>query len=213
MNKPSAPERVLWASENLTELQQNLLKRIKNVAVSLMPEFEDKKQALKALTLDDGSLLQLLCSIQMEQKTRASDYEARIVRRLRENLEAFYSSLQELGGVVKVNFVADKLGITRQAVNVRVKKNQLIAFKQNGDFIFPVFQFTDKGLIAGFKEIMLAFDEDTHPKLRLGLLKAPIQLGNGVSKTPIKIMQDGAKPEELELAIRAARLFGSQIAN
>jgi hypothetical protein len=32
--------------------------------------------------------------------------------------------------------VADKLGITRQAVNVRVKKNQLIAFKQNADYIF-----------------------------------------------------------------------------
>lgn len=213
MNKPSASEKELRASENLTELQQNLLKRIKNVAVSLMPEFEDKKQALKALMLDDGSLLQLLCSIQMEQKTRASDYEARKVRRLRENLEAFYSSLQELGGVVKVNFVADTLGITRQAVNVRVKKNQLIAFKQNGDFIFPVFQFTDKGLVAGFKEIMLAFDEDTHPMLRLGLLKAPIQLDDGVCKSPIKIMQDGAKPEELELAIRAARLFGSQIAS
>jgi len=213
MNKHSAPESELRASEKLTEHQQNLLKRISNVAISLMPEFEDKNKVLEALTLDDGSLLQLLCSIQMEQKTRSSDHEARKVRRRRENLEAFYSSLQELGGVVKVNFVADTLGITRQAVNVRVKKNQLIAFKQNGDFIFPIFQFTDKGLVAGFKEIMLAFDEDTHPMLRLGLLKAPIQLGNGVSKTPIKIMQDGAKPEELELAIRAAKLFGSHAAS
>ncbi|EPD6202521.1 DNA-binding protein [Enterobacter hormaechei] len=213
MKKHSAAERELRATERLTEPQQNLLKRINNVAVSLMPEFEDKNQALKALTLDDGSLLQLLCSIQMEQKTRASDYEARKVRRRRENLEAFYISLQELGGVVKVNFVADMLGITRQAVNVRVKKNQLIAFKQNGDYIFPVFQFTNKGLVAGFKEIMLAFDEDTHPMLRLDLLKAPIQLGDGVSKTPIKIMQDGAKPEEMELAIRAAKLSGSHIAS
>ena len=114
---------------------------------------------------------------------------------------------------MKVNFVADTLGITRQAVNVRVKKNQLIAFKQNGDLIFPVFQFTDKGLVPGFKEIMLAFDEDMHPMLRLDLLKAPIQLGDGVSKTPIKIMQDGAKPEELELAIRAAKLSGSHTAS
>lgn len=213
MKKHSAVERELRAVERLTEHQQNLLKRINNVAASLMPEFEDKNQALEALALDDGSLLQLICSIQMEQKTRASDYEARKVRRRRENLEAFYTSLQELGGVVKVNFVADTLGITRQAVNVRVKKNQLIAFKQNGDFIFPVFQFTDKGLVPGFKEIMLAFDEDTHPMLRLNLLKAPIQLGDGVSKTPIKIMQDGAKPEELELAIRAAKLSGKHIAS
>lgn len=98
--------------------------------------------------LDDGSLLQLLCSIQMKQKTRTSDYEAQEARRRREDLEAFYSDLQELGGVVKVNFVADTLGITRQAVNVRVKKNQLIAFKRNGDFIFPVFQFNDKGLVS-----------------------------------------------------------------
>ncbi len=201
------------ASERLTEYQQNLLKRINNVAVSLMPEFKDKNQTLEALTLDDGSLLQLLCSIQIEQKTRTSDYEAPEVRRRRENLEAFYIDLQELGGVVKVNFVADTLGITRQAVNVRVKNNQLIAFKQNGDFIFPVFQFSDKGLVPGFKEIMHAFDEDTHPMLRLGLLKAPIQLGDGVSKSPIKIMQDGAKPEELQLAIRAAKMFGSHIAS
>lgn len=60
---------------------------------------------------------------------------------------------------------------------------------------------------------MLAFDEDTHPMLRLGLLKAPIQLGDGVCKSPIKIMQDAAKPEELELAIRAAKLFGSHVAS
>ena len=45
---------------------------------------------------------------------------------------------------------------------------------------------TGKGLVAGFKEIMRAFDEDAHPMLRLGLLKAPIQLGNGVSKTLLR---------------------------
>ncbi|MER5005478.1 DNA-binding protein [Atlantibacter hermannii] len=197
----------------LTDYQQVLLKRILNIAVSLMPEFEDKNKAMDAVTLDDGSLLQLLCSIQMEQKTRASDREMRKVRHRRENLEAFYSSLQALGGVIKVNNVADILGITRHAVNVRVKKHQLIAFKQNGDFIFPVFQFTEKGLIPGFKEIMSAFDEDMHPMLRLGVLKAPIQLSEGICKTPIQIMQDGAKPEELQWAIRAARLLGSHVAS
>lgn len=60
---------------------------------------------------------------------------------------------------------------------------------------------------------MNAFDEDTHPMLRLGVLKTPIQISEDLSKTPIQIMQDGAKPEELELAIRAARLFGSHVAS
>lgn len=213
MNKHTTAERELSATAKLADYQQSLLIRINNIAVSLMPEFEDKNQAMNAVTLDDGSLMQLLCSIQMEQKTRASDHEMRKVRRRRENLEAFYKSLQELGGTLKVNDVADKLGITRQAVNVRVKKNQLIAFKQNAEYIFPIFQFTDKGLVPGFKEIMNAFDEDTHPMLRLGVLKAPIQISEEVSKTPIQIMQDGAKPEEMELAIRAARLFGSHVAS
>ena len=213
MNKHTTTELELSAKVTLADFQLSLLKRINNIAVSLMPEFEDKNQALDAITLDDGSLMQLLCSIQMEQKTRASEQEMRKVRRRRENLEAFYKSLQELGGTLKVNDVADKLGITRQAVNVRVKKNQLIAFKQNADYIFPAFQFTDKGLVPGFKEVMSAFDEDTHPMLRLGVLKAPIQLSEDVTKTPIQIMQDGAKPGELELAIRSAILCGNHTAN
>lgn len=209
MSKYTKTGRELNAIAKLTDYQQIILKRVNNIAVSLMPMFEDKKQAMDAVTLDDGSLMQLLCSIQMEQKTRASDRE----HRRRENLEAFYKSLQELGGILKVNDVADMLGITRQAVHIRVKKNQLIAFKQNADYIFPVFQFTDSGLMPGFKEIMNAFDADTHPLLRLGVLKAPIQLGGGMSKTPIQIMQDGAKPDELELAIRSARLCGNHAAN
>ncbi|MBZ0059597.1 MULTISPECIES: DNA-binding protein [unclassified Leclercia] len=203
----------LISTAHLTGYQQNLLKRINNIAVSLMPEFEDKKQAMDAVTLDDGSLMQLICSIQMEKKTRASDLKICEVRRRRENLEAFYNSLQELGGILKVYDVAHKLGVTRQEVIFRVKKKQLIAFKQNADYIFPVFQFTDDGLIPGFKEMMSAFDANTHSLLRFGVLKAPIQLSECVSKTPIQIMQDGAKPEELELAIRSARLCGNHAAN
>lgn len=55
-----------------------------------MPEFEDRNQAKNALTMDDSSLMQLLCSILMEQRTRESDYAVRAVRRRRENLEDFY---------------------------------------------------------------------------------------------------------------------------
>lgn len=213
MSKCTKIGQELNATAKLTGYQKIILKRINDIAVSLMPAFEDKKQAMDAVTLDDDSLMQLLCSIQIEQKTRASNHEVRKEHRRRENLEAFYRSLHEFGGTLKINDVANILGITCQAVHVRVKKNQLIAFKQNADYIFPVFQFTDNGLMPGFEEIMSAFDANTHPLLRLGVLKAPIQLGEGVSKTPIQIMQDGAKPDELELAIRSARLCGNHAAN
>lgn len=214
MIKNVRTENALNTTAKLSEYQRSLLKRINNLAVSLMPEFEDKNQAMNAITLDDGSLMQLLYTVQMEQKTRASEVEMRKVRRRRENLEKFYADLQALGGTLKVNDVAEILGITRQAVNVRVKKNKLLAFKQNGDFIFPAFQFTDKGLVSGFEDVMNAFDEETHPMLRLGMLKSPLVLNSeGISKTPIQIMLDGADPEELSLAIRAARLFGSHAAS
>lgn len=213
MSKCTKIGQELNATAKLTGYQKTILKRINDIAVSLMPAFEDKKQAMDAVTLDDDSLMQLLCSIQIEQKTRASNHEVRKEHRRRENLDAFYRSLHEFGGTLKINDVANILGITPQAVHVRVKKNQLIAFKQNADYIFPVFQFTDNGLMPGFEEIMSAFDANTHPLLRLGVLKAPIQLGEGVSKTPIQIMQDGAKPNELELAIRSARLCGNHAAN
>lgn len=213
MYKNNTAGKLADSHTNLTELQLNLLKRINNIAVSLMPEFEDKTQAMDAITLDDGSLMQLLYSVQMQQKTRASEYSMRKVHRRRENLEAFYRSLQELGGTLKVREVADILGITRQAVNIRVKKNQLLAFKQNGDFMFPVFQFTDKGLRPGFKDIMNAFDEDTHPILRLEVFRAPITVGGEQTKTPVQILMDGAAENELALAVRAASLFGNQVAS
>ncbi|MEG3131153.1 DNA-binding protein [Pantoea cypripedii] len=199
---------------NLNEYQLNLLKRINNVALSLMPEFEDKTQAMNAISLDDKALIQLLYTTQLEHNTRVPAHELRKARRRRENLEKFYDQLQELGGTVKVNAVADILGITRQAVNARLKKNRLLAFKHNGDFIFPIFQFADKGLLPGFEEIMESFASDMHPMLRLGLLKTPIDVsGAGLMKTPIQVMQDGAKPEELRLVKRAASLLGKQVAN
>ncbi len=87
MKKHTTVERELRPSDKLTEQQQILLKRIHNLAVSLMPEFEDKNQAMNALTMDDHSLMQLLCAMKMDQKTQASDEEMRKVRRHHENLE------------------------------------------------------------------------------------------------------------------------------
>jgi len=214
MVRYATAEREINTSTKLNESQLNLLKRINNLAISLMPEFQDKNQAINAITLDDASLMQLLYTVQLEQKTRVTEYELRKVRRRRENLERFYRDLQDLGGTLKVNDVADILGITRQAINIRVKKNKLLAFKQNGDFIFPKFQFTDNGLILGFEAMMAAFEEDTHPMLRLGVLKSPIEVNNeGLQKTPIQIMQDGAKKSELSLAIRAAKQLGNHVAS
>ncbi|GKW33479.1 hypothetical protein PEC730217_22590 [Pectobacterium carotovorum subsp. carotovorum] len=107
MIKHSITEREPNSSAKLNEYQLNLLQRINNLAISLMTEFEDKNQAINAITLDDSSLMRLLYIVQLEHKTRVNDYELRKIRRRRENLERFYRELQLLGGTLKVNDVAD----------------------------------------------------------------------------------------------------------
>lgn len=71
MKKHTIEEIEPRSSDKLSEHQQNLLKRINDLAISLMPEFEDRNKAMIALTMDDHSLMQLLCTVQMAQKTKA----------------------------------------------------------------------------------------------------------------------------------------------
>lgn len=198
----------------LNEYQLNLLKRINNIALGLMPEFEDKSEAMNAVSLDDKTLFQRLYTIMLEQNTRVPDSQLRKNRRRRESLEKFYAQLQDMGGTLKVHDVADILGITRQGVNARVKKNKLLAFKQNGDFIYPRFQFTDSGMLPGLEEVMGAFKPGIHPMMILNLLKAPIDVhGNGERLAPIEILKRGANKTEMDILIRNAKLFGSDMAS
>lgn len=202
------------ATTGLNEYQLNLLKRINNIALGLMPEFEDKSEAMGAVSLDDKTLFQRLYTTMLEQNTRVPDSELRKNRRRREHLEKFYDQLQEIGGTLKVHDVANIPGISRQGVHARVKKNKLLAFKQNGDFIYPRFQFTDSGLLPGFEEVMGAFDPAIHPMMILNLLKTPIDIyGNGVRRSPIDILQSGANKREMDVLIRNANLFGADMAS
>ncbi|MEI2265520.1 helix-turn-helix domain-containing protein [Erwinia sp. CGal63] len=201
----------LDAVRSLNEFQQNLLRRIHNIGLALMPEFADKAQAMEAVSLDDRALMQRLYATLLEQNIRVSESERQKTRRRKENLEKFYAQLEEMGGTMKVNDVAAILGISRQGVHARLKKNRLLAFKQNGDFIFPRFQFAEKGLLPGFAEVMEAFGPGLHPMMILNALRSPVDIkGNGVWQTPVEIMQNGANPEALKILVRNAALLSQQ---
>ncbi|MCW6034637.1 hypothetical protein PanJK_23830 [Pantoea sp. JK] len=58
----------------LNEYQLNLLKRINNIALGLMPEFVDKPEAMNAVSLDDKTLFQCLYTTMLEQNTRVPDW-------------------------------------------------------------------------------------------------------------------------------------------
>lgn len=108
--------------------------------------------------------------------------------------------------------MADILGISAEQVALRLGKGQLLAFRKNGEDIFPCFLFLEEGLLPGFEQVMAAFDADMHPMLRLSLLRSTFETSPGVHKTAIRIMQDGADEKELALVRRAASLLEQHVA-
>lgn len=196
----------------LSEPQLQLMKRINRIVTSLMHEFQDTERALSALALNDDALVKLIFNTLSEHRSLVYEREARKQPRSRENLSRFYDSLDASGGTILTGEVADILGISAEQVALRLGKGQLLAFRKNGEDIFPCFLFLEEGLLPGFEQVMAAFDADMHPMLRLSLLRSTFETSPGVHKTAIRIMQDGADEKELALVRRAASLLEQHVA-
>ncbi|EQB99594.1 hypothetical protein [Photorhabdus temperata] len=198
---------------NLNELQVLLQKRFDIILGSLMPEFAEKAKASDALILPDSELFGLLYSTVLEKSARTPDRELRKLKRRAENLSNFYKEIERMGGVIKAVDVADILGITRQAVNLRVKGNKLLAFKKNGDHVFPLFQFKEGGLLPHFEDVMKAMSNDIGPVSRISFLTTPLSDKNGKGKIPIEIMKEDSSIDDVSKMLRAAKQMGEQIAS
>ncbi|MDE9553529.1 DNA-binding protein [Xenorhabdus bovienii] len=170
-----------------------------------MPEFAEKAKAGDALVLPDNELFGLLYSTVLEKSARTPDRELRKLKRRAENLSNFYKEIECMGGVIKAVDVADILGITRQAVNLRVKGNKLIAFKKNRDHAFPLFQFKEGGLLPHFEDVMRAMSNNIGPVSRISFLTTPLGGKNGKGKTPIEIMKEDSSIDDVSKMLRAAK--------
>ncbi|WP_110276352.1 helix-turn-helix domain-containing protein [Klebsiella oxytoca] len=215
MKKLTSPKKISVKSEPaLNKHQKLLLQRIENITIAILSQCKSEKEVIHASTLNDNELMKWLIMAYNPKITNESEIKIDKNHQRKVNLEEFYQHLKQIGGVIDIKRVAELLNISQSAVNILIKKNKLLAFKKNGSYIFPVFQFNKSGLIPGFEELMSAFPTDIHPIFRLGVMNAKILLDDGhTSKTPIEILRDGASRKELDLAIRAAILFGNQIAN
>ena len=191
------------------EYQHLLLQRFDKLIASLMPEFQDKAQAANALVLNDNELLELLFTTQLEHTTRTPKRELRKLLRRTENLALFYKNLEAIGGTIKVGDVVDILGITRQAVNLRVKNGKLIAFKKNSDHIFPAFQFVTGGVLPGFEDVMKVLG-DIGPVTKISFFTTPL---DGFARTPLQIMKQDPSSDDMKFILRAASQVGKQIAS
>jgi hypothetical protein len=114
--------------------------------------------------------------------------------------------LEKAGGVLGVAEVAQLLGLTRDAVDKRRKRERLVAVDlgRHG-WRYPAFQFTGNRLLVGLEEALEALrPEDGWVALSFFLEEAE-ELGG---RTPAEALADG----ETEAVIEVAGLYGEHVA-
>lgn len=117
-------------------------------------------------------------------------------------IEAKRRLIEDNGGALTAEQVAESFGITRQAVEKRRRAGKLLALTTGRHgYRYPAWQFTDSGTIPGFEGVLNALgsqDEWTQTAFFVG--HNP-RLGN---RTPIEALRAG----DLETVLTAAEVYG-----
>ena len=66
--------------------------------------------------------------------------------------------LDQTGGLLDSTQVAQRLGISQEAVRRRARHGSLIAFKQGGCWRYPAIQFIGAGVLPGLPKVIEALD-------------------------------------------------------
>jgi hypothetical protein len=112
--------------------------------------------------------------------------------------------LAEAGGGWSSTRVARHLGISRQAVDKRRRKRQLLAvLAGNGVYLYPVCQFTNDGVLPDLDRYLAAFSAGGGWTW-LDVLLAPAEEIGGIS--PLQALQRG----DAKSAAVAAAMYGEQ---
>lgn len=111
--------------------------------------------------------------------------------------------IRAAGGAYKTGEVADLLGISRQAVLMRIKRGKILALTLGSDdYLFPACQFDDKGVIAGLDEVLAAFNiEDSWTRLSV-LLDTDDAIGG-------QRIIDALREGEIRTVLRIVRNFAA----
>ncbi len=89
--------------------------------------------------------------------------------------------IDRAGGLLRLSEVAERLGVSVQAVSGRRSRNTILAVQApNGEWVYPACQFDGTGLVEGIDAFVRAF-VDADPWTRLMVLVAPSARYGGMS--------------------------------
>lgn len=112
--------------------------------------------------------------------------------------------IEKVGGVLRLGEVADRLGVSSQAVTGRRTRRTILAVPlPNGEWVYPACQFTDEGLIPGLAAFLDEFRE-VSPWTQLAVLVAPSARHGG--RSALELLMAG----ETDGARSIAATYGEQ---
>ena len=113
--------------------------------------------------------------------------------------------LQMDGGVLSPTSAAALLGVNRQAVGQRRAAGRLLGVKGPRGYLYPAWQFTDRGMLPGLEDTLRALRGEDAWSILTFFLEPDAAAGN---QRPLDLLRMG----RLDAVARAAELYGEQAA-
>lgn len=167
----------------------------------------DLQAVTELAAMTDAELLARLAVEVVEQEP------LRVSRRARMRLKGavrFAKLIEVHGGAYSARQAADLLGTSIEAVKKAAQRRALLAFKRQGQWWFPVWQFGDDGeVLPGLTRVLKALPKGVgeHDAVRFFLARSE---GEAAS-TPLELVCQGDE-HSLALAERKAERFMEQLA-
>lgn len=167
----------------------------------------DKAELKELAAMTDAEVLAYIALKAVERVPYTIAQQARM--RLKGS-ERFAALLEEHGGVYTTQQAAEVLGSTPEAVKKAAQRRRLLAFKQQGQWLFPVWQFNDQGtILAGLADLLKALPEGLAERDAVRFFLSQTEDGKAV--TPLDLLQQGDQ-RALAIAKRKAQRFMVHVA-
>lgn len=162
-------------------------------------------------SLSDAELLQRILISDAVTECLPSREQRKRNRRTASRLDVLIK-LKDFGGLMKIESVAELLGVSRQTVNNDIHAGKLIALKDGNDYLIPGFQFDGHEKLKHFEEVLRLID-DASPEAKCSFFLNPVLVGNGRQELPYALLKRGAIQRELDGLTREAQRFLSPAAD
>jgi hypothetical protein len=106
-----------------------------------------------------GPLLEIERRYRAQGRSVADAGLDELARRMTAMVPAESPVNEQFGPFYRTDQVARLLGITRQAVADRIRKRSLLAMRtRDGTWVYPTFQFMERGILPGLVDTLRCFD-------------------------------------------------------